>query len=42
MWNVLLVEDQPIVRQGLKMIFEQDAKIKVTHEAENGHKPLKF
>ena len=36
MWSVLLVEDQPIVRQGLKVILEQDEKIKVTHQAENG------
>ncbi|MBC5636542.1 response regulator transcription factor [Ornithinibacillus sp. BX22] len=36
MWRVLLVEDQAIVRQGLKVILEQDEHIKVTHEAENG------
>ncbi|WP_047982852.1 response regulator transcription factor [Ornithinibacillus californiensis] len=36
MWRVLLVEDQAIVRQGLKVILEQDENIKVTHEAENG------
>lgn len=36
MWKVLLVEDQAIVRQGLKMILEQDPNITVTHEAENG------
>ncbi|MGF7013682.1 DNA-binding NarL/FixJ family response regulator [Ornithinibacillus bavariensis] len=36
MWRVLLVEDQAIVRQGLKVILEQDKNIKVTHEAENG------
>ncbi len=41
MWRVLLVEDQPIVRQGLKMILEQDLNIKVMHEAENGIMPLK-
>ncbi|WP_042149366.1 response regulator transcription factor [Paucisalibacillus sp. EB02] len=36
MWRVMLVEDQVIVRQGLKVILEQDENIKVTHEAENG------
>lgn len=36
MWKVLLVEDQVIVRQGLKMILEQDENITVTHEASNG------
>ena len=36
MWRVLLVEDQTIVRQGLRMILEQDPNITVTHEAENG------
>ncbi|WP_087974835.1 response regulator transcription factor [Oceanobacillus rekensis] len=36
MWRVLLVEDQAIVRQGLKVILEQDEKIIVTHEASNG------
>lgn len=36
MWRILLVDDQAIVRQGLKVMLEQDEKIKVTHEAENG------
>lgn len=40
MWKVLLVEDQPIVRHGLKVILEQDPKIKVTHEAENGYQAI--
>lgn len=40
MWRVLLVEDQAIVRQGLKVILEQDEKIKVTHEAENGREAI--
>ncbi|GGN66974.1 response regulator transcription factor [Oceanobacillus indicireducens] len=35
-WRVLLVEDQRIVRQGLKMILEQDEQIIVTEEATNG------
>ncbi|WP_404451588.1 response regulator transcription factor [Virgibacillus necropolis] len=40
MWRVLLVEDQAIVRQGLKVILEQDENITVTHEAENGQEAL--
>ncbi|MBN6205699.1 response regulator transcription factor [Ralstonia pickettii] len=42
MWRVLLVEDQAIVRQGLKAILEQDEKIKVTHEAANGLEALEM
>ncbi|MGY0693792.1 response regulator transcription factor [Virgibacillus sp. FSP13] len=40
MLRVLLVEDQAIVRQGLKVILEQDEEITVTHEAENGQEAL--
>ena len=40
MWKVLLVEDQAIVRQGLKVILQQDENITVTHEAENGQEAL--
>ncbi|AXI08640.1 DNA-binding response regulator [Oceanobacillus zhaokaii] len=40
MWRVLLVEDQPIVRQGLKVILEQDENITVTHQAENGREAI--
>ncbi|WP_284139555.1 MULTISPECIES: response regulator transcription factor [unclassified Virgibacillus] len=36
MWKVLLVEDQAIVRQGLKAILKQDANISAIHEATNG------
>lgn len=36
MWRVMIVDDQDIVRQGLKVMLEQDEKIKVIHEAENG------
>ena len=39
-WRVLLVEDQRIVRQGLKMILEQDEQINVTDEAENGKEAI--
>lgn len=42
MWRVLLVEDQTIVRQGLKVILEQDPTIKVTHEAENGRQAIEI
>ena len=40
MLRVLLVEDQAIVRQGLKVILEQDENIIVTHEAENGQQAI--
>lgn len=40
MLRVLLAEDQAIVRQGIKVILEQDAAIQVTHEAENGQQIL--
>lgn len=42
MWRVLLVEDQAIVRQGLKVILEQDENITVTHEAENGQQAIEI
>jgi len=41
MWNVLIVEDQSIVRQGLKLMLEQDEKIRVVAEAENGEEAIK-
>ncbi len=40
MWKILLVEDQAIVRQGLKVILEQDNNLQVTHEAENGEEAI--
>jgi len=40
MLRVLLVEDQAIVRQGLKAILEQDETITVTNEAGNGQEAL--
>lgn len=40
MIRLLIVEDQSIVRQGLKMIVEQDTEIKVVGEAENGLEAL--
>ena len=36
MFHVMLVEDQEIVRQGLRMILEQDDGIRVSCEASNG------
>jgi DNA-binding NarL/FixJ family response regulator len=42
MWRMLLVEDQAIVRQGLKVILEQDENIQVTHEAENGAQAIEI
>lgn len=36
MKRILLVEDQGIVRQGLKMMIEQDEALRVVAEAENG------
>jgi DNA-binding NarL/FixJ family response regulator len=40
MVNILLVEDQALVRQGLKMMIEQDEQLKVVAEAENGLEAL--
>lgn len=40
MWRLLLVEDQAIVRQGLKVILEQDTKLRVVEEAENGQQAI--
>ncbi|MDQ0231808.1 DNA-binding NarL/FixJ family response regulator [Metabacillus malikii] len=39
--NVLIVEDQSIVRQGLKLMLEQDSQIKRVAEAENGEEAIK-
>lgn len=36
MWKVMIVEDQAIVRQGLKVILEQDENITVTKVVSNG------
>ncbi|WP_445486616.1 response regulator transcription factor [Niallia sp. 03133] len=40
MIRVLIAEDQQIVRNGLKMIIEQDAEVIVVAEAENGKEAL--
>ena len=42
MLRLLLVEDQEIVRQGLKVILEQDENIAVTHAASNGLEALEI
>ncbi len=42
MKRILLVEDQGIVRQGLKMIIEQDEEFDVVCEAENGLEALQL
>lgn len=41
MWSVLIVEDQSIVRQGLKLMLQQDEQIRVVAEAENGEEAIK-
>lgn len=38
--RILLVEDQAIVRNGLKMIIEQDSKFQIVAEASNGLEAL--
>ncbi|SET72002.1 DNA-binding response regulator, NarL/FixJ family, contains REC and HTH domains [Salinibacillus kushneri] len=40
-YNLLLVEDQSIVRSGLKMMIEQDDTLNVIAEAENGEEALR-
>lgn len=42
MINVLLVEDQAIIRDGIKFIIERDSEIRVTGCAGNGQEALKF
>ncbi|MFE8700319.1 response regulator [Cytobacillus sp. FJAT-54145] len=42
MIRILLVEDQSIIRQGLKMIIEQDPEFKIVGEAENGLLAVQF
>ncbi len=40
--HILLVEDQAIVRNGLKMIIEQDQEFKIVAEASNGLEALEI
>lgn len=42
MWRVLLAEDQSIVRQGLRVILEQDDNITVVQEAANGEEAIEI
>lgn len=42
MWRILIVDDQAIVRQGLRTMLEQDERITVTHEAESGKEALQI
>ncbi|AUJ25647.1 DNA-binding response regulator [Virgibacillus dokdonensis] len=42
MWRILVVEDQAIVRQGLKVILQQDEQISVPFEAANGKEAIKI
>lgn len=42
MMSILLVEDQVLVRQGLKMMIETDAELKVTGEASNGKEAIEL
>ena len=35
-YKVALVDDEQLIRQGLKMILEQGGKIEITNQAENG------
>ena len=40
MIRVLLVDDQPLIRQGLKAIFEATGEIKVVAEAASGNEAI--
>lgn len=42
MINILLAEDQSLVRQGLKMMIETDADLRVTGEATNGEEAIEL
>lgn len=42
MWRMMVVDDQAIIRQGLKAMLEQDEKLKVVAEAENGKQAIEL
>jgi DNA-binding NarL/FixJ family response regulator len=42
MWNIMIVEDQSIVRQGLKLMLEQNQQFQVTCEASNGKEAIQM
>ena len=39
-YKVAIVDDEKLLRQGMKLILEQGNKIEVTNEAENGRELL--
>lgn len=40
--GILIVDDHPIVREGLKLIFEMEDRYKILNEASNGKEALDF
>jgi len=42
MWRMMVVDDQAIIRQGLKAMLEQDEKLTVVAEAENGKQAIEL
>ena len=40
--RVLLIDDHPAVRAGIRMMLEQDPDIDVVGEADNGHKAVQL
>ena len=42
MTRIVIVDDHPIVRQGLRFLLEQQAEIQVVGEGENGEQALKL
>lgn len=42
MWRIMVVDDQTIIRQGLKAMLEQDEKLTVVAEAENGQQAIEL
>jgi Response regulator receiver domain./Bacterial regulatory proteins, luxR family. len=39
-WNLLIAEDQALVREGLKLLLEQDPQLKVVALAKNGEEAI--
>lgn len=40
LWNILIAEDQQLVRQGLKLMLEQDSQLRVVAETGNGKEAI--